>query len=166
MRTIYTAAPFLREDLSPLGSIARSAAAGVDAPRAFQALRASPFPTQVRLGQAPADDSGGGLLQDLENLIKSLGSDLDGVIAKLPVESAGPFRARRDECLTKSGYQKYKCLYDLLQDIRKALEGEPIGVTPVVKPPPAASTFPWLWVGVGGAAVLGLVITLATVGKK
>ena len=165
MRTIYTAAPFLREDLSPLGSIARTAAA-YDAPRAFQAMRTSPFPIQVRLGQAAEQDSGGGLLEDIGDLVKNLSGELDDVIAKLPVESAGPFRARRDECLKMSGYQKYKCLYDLLRDIRRALEGEPIGVTPAAKPPPAASTFPWLWVGVGGAAVLGLVITLATVGKK
>lgn len=163
MRTIYTAAPFLREDLSPLGSIARSAAS-YEAPRAFQAFRTSPMPTQVRLGQA--DESGGGLLEDIENLVKDLGGEIDDIIAKLPVESAGPFKARRDECLKMSGFQKYKCLYDLLRDIKRALDGEPISLTPPAVKPLPASTFPWLWVGIGGAAVVGLVITLATMGKK
>ena len=132
MRTLYTMAPFRREELSYLG-------AGVGM---------------------------GDILDDAEKLVVPLLKDLDDLIAKVPVEKAGPFKTRRDECLAESSVKKYACLYTLFQDIKDAVEGGSGGAAPPSSTPPPKSGFPWLWVGLAGAAVVGLVAVLATVARK
>lgn len=107
----------------------------------------------------------GDVIDEAEALIAPLLKDLDDVIAKLPVEKVGPFKTRRDQCLAESSVKKYMCLNTLYQDMKKALE-DPGGAAPPVVPPAPRSEFPWLWVGLGGAAVVGLVTVLALAARK
>lgn len=104
----------------------------------------------------------GSLLDDITDLVGDVGpllKDFDAALAKLPVGVAGPFAARRDECLKKSTVEKYKCLYDLFQDVKKALKDEEDKVSPApapVQPQPSGSGFPVVPVVIGGIAAAAI----------
>jgi hypothetical protein len=96
------------------------------------------------------DDLTGG---DVGGLLK----DLDELTLKLPVDVAGNFSKRRDECVAKPLILQYKCLYDLFQDMKKAYEGkEPPKTTPVTTPPPPKAEFPIVPVAIGAVAAAAL----------
>jgi len=104
-----------------------------------------------------------GFLEDLTGDLAPLMADLDSWIMKLPVDVAGNYAKRRDECMAKSTFSQYKCLYDLFQDIKREYrdDGEP--VNPVVKPtppPPPASSLPLLPIALG-AVGLGAILYIA-----
>lgn len=102
----------------------------------------------VRMGQL--DDLLG---EDITGLL----SDFDSLLLKLPVDVAGNFSKRRDECIAKPMISQYKCLYDLYQDIKKAYKDDGSPAVPVVVPPPAPkSEFPILPVAIGAIAAAGL----------
>lgn len=98
------------------------------------------------------DDLTGGSISDI------LG-ELDSFILKLPVDAAGPYAKRRDECMAKSTFSQYKCLYDLFQDAKKAYrdDGSPVAPTPV-KPPtqPPSSGLPILPIAAGAVGLAAI----------
>lgn len=110
------------------------------------------------LGQDAIKD----IFGDLGETVTGLIGDLDGYIEKLPVGVAGPYAARRDECMKKSTVEQYTCLYKLLQDIKDALKGEEDKPAPVVKPvvKTASSGFPIIPVAIGGVAVAAILYAI------
>jgi hypothetical protein len=93
---------------------------------------------------------------DLGETVTGLIGDLDGYIEKLPVGVAGPYTARRDECMRKSTVEQYACLYRLLQDIKDVLKGGGTNPSPTVKPPAkvqASGGLPIVPIVIGGVAV-------------
>lgn len=108
----------------------------------------------VRIGQQPfvgnfLDDlTGGG---DVGGIL----SEMDALILKLPVDVAGNFSKKRDECVAKPLISQYKCLYDLFQEIKKAYEGKgtPVNTPP---PPPPKSELPILPIAIGAVAAAAL----------
>lgn len=94
-----------------------------------------------------------------EAVIKLVG-ELDQYIEKLPVGVAGPYAQRRDDCMRKSTFEQYKCLYDLFQDIKQALKDEEDRpTTPPVKPPvkpPVSGGLPIVPIVVGGIAAAAI----------
>lgn len=105
-------------------------------------------------------DSFGGLAEELDELSDNL---LD-LIDEVPVGSVKKeFETRRDECMTKSTFSKYNCLYDLFQDIKAHLKGQgaalPPPKTPTKKPEP--STFPYIPVAIGSVALVALIYVIA-----
>ncbi len=116
-----------------------------------------------RLGQDFLEDLG---LDDIDELT----GQLDDVIAQLPVGTAGPFAKRRDECVAKSNVlEKYKCLYDLFQDVKGALRGEEEKQPPVQPPAPRPAAkeggFPIVPVAIGGIVVIGVAYMIIRGGK-
>lgn len=112
--------------------------------------RALGQPVRLVMGQNILDDLTGG---DVSGLLK----DLDELTLKLPVDVAGNFSKRRDECVAKPLISQYKCLYDLFQDMKKAYEGkEPPKTTPPPPPPPPKSEFPIVPVAIGAVAAVAL----------
>jgi hypothetical protein len=96
------------------------------------------------------DDLTGG---DVGGIMK----DLDELILKLPVDVAGNYSKRRDECIAKPLISQYKCLYDLFQDIKKAYKGDGTPVaTPPPPPPPPKSEFPIVPVAIGAVAAVAI----------
>lgn len=107
-------------------------------------------PVRVVMGQNILDDLTGG---DVGGILK----DLDELTLKLPVDIAGPFAKRRDECVAKPLISQYKCLYDLFQDMKKAYEGkEPAKTPPPPPPPPPKAEFPIVPVAIGAVAAAAL----------
>lgn len=187
-KTAYSNVLFTREDMTFMGDLRRSMA-GANRP----ALNGRPAGLPLRTAGGPAAGAGsfialgaplatrpagrpaasrarmGDIFEDIQKELGPLTSELDALIAKIPVETAGPFKARRDECLAKSStFSKYKCLYDLFRDVKNALEegGAPTGTQYVPPPPPPQeSQIPWLWIGMGaGALALVGVLAFATKG--
>lgn len=99
-----------------------------------------------------------GQLEDiLGDDVTGLIGDLDGLILKLPVDVAGNFSKRRDECVAKPMISQYKCLYDLFQDIKKAYKDDGSPVAPPPPPPPVAkSELPILPIAIGAVAAAAL----------
>ena len=100
-----------------------------------------------------------GQLEDiLGDDVTGLIGDLDGLILKLPVDVAGNFSKRRDECVAKPMISQYKCLYDLFQDIKKAYkdDGSPVAPPPPPPPPVAKSELPILPIAIGAVAAAAL----------
>jgi len=95
------------------------------------------------------DDLTGG---DVGGILK----DLDDLFLKLPVEVAGNYSKRRDECIAKPLISQYKCLYDLFQDMKKAVEGKTPAPVPLPPPPPPKSELPILPIAIGGVAAVTL----------
>ena len=113
------------------------------------------------LGQDLLEDIfGEGTEEDVEGLL----GGLESLIGKLPVGIAGPFTKRRDECLAKSNmFEKYKCLYDLFQDVKKAVKDEeerPTTPTTPPKPPAKDGGFPIVPVAIGAIAVAAIAFAL------
>lgn len=170
MKTAYRNDIFRREDTSFMGDLIRSVG---DRPtlqtRAIPVIPApsrhtpSAAPRAAMLQPVARGYAMGDLFDDLKGQVDTLAKDLDGLIAGLPVESAGPFKARRDECLTKDSVAKYKCLYDLYGDIKKALNNPTPNPYPV--PVAAPSQIPWMWIGVAGAGVVALLAIVALAKK-
>jgi hypothetical protein len=101
------------------------------------------------MGQGFLDDlTGGGVGEIL--------SELDSLILKLPVDVAGNFSRRRDECVAKPLISQYKCLYDLFQDIKRAYRGDGTPAPPVIPPKPPSTGLPILPIAIGAVAVAGL----------
>lgn len=89
--------------------------------------------------------------------------ELDSLIAKLPVNLVGQYSARRDECLKENILKKYKCLYNLAQDIKKSAQsggGQGLPVNPPISTTTAPSEFPIIPVVIGGVAAAALVYAL------
>jgi hypothetical protein len=103
------------------------------------------------LGQDDIKDIFGDVGEDVTKLV----GDLDQYIEKLPVGVAGPYAQRRDDCMRKSTLEQYKCLYDLFQDIKKALKDEEERPTvtpgPTIKPS-ASGGLPIVPIVIGGIA--------------
>jgi len=103
---------------------------------------------------------------DAEGLLKPL----DEAIAAVPVGALkSDFEKRRDGCMAEKIISKYKCLYDLFQDVKSAIkdgdQAPPTGGTPTggakTTPP---SEFPWVPVGI--AAGVGVAALLYFAFKK
>lgn len=173
MKTAYRNDIFRREDTSWMGDLIRSVGE-----RPTQFTRALPV-VPARGGHTPlpapralastwhpaVSPSGlGDIFDDIKAQVDTLLKDLDGLIAGLPVEAAGPFKARRDDCMKKDWFPKYKCLYDLYEDIKKALNNP----SPNPHPLPtvqAPAPIPWMWIGIAGAGALALVAIVALARK-
>jgi len=126
-------------------------------------FQASPFrpsygvrAVRVVMGQQPfvgnfLDDQTGG---DVGSIL----GDLDQLILKLPVDVAGNYSKRRDECIAKPLISQYKCLYDLFQDIKKAYkdDGTPAKPPPPPPPPPPKSELPIVPIAIGAVAAVAL----------
>lgn len=104
----------------------------------------------VHLGQGLDDVFDvGGLTRDVEDLL-----------GRMPDDLLGTFQPRYEECLRKldSGgatglYSGGRCLYGLFQDMKDAMrdrESRPIST----RQPSPSSGFPWIAVGIAGAAGL------------
>lgn len=99
---------------------------------------------------------GQGFLDELGGDAGALNAELESWIKQLPVDVAGNFSKRRDDCLAKPIISQYKCLYDLFQDIKKAVEGKNQAPPVVAPPPPAqASSLPILPIAIGAVVVAG-----------
>jgi hypothetical protein len=108
-----------------------------------------PIRQQATMGQSIFDELGGD--------VTAINTELDSWIKQLPVDVAGHFSQRRDACLAKPIISQYKCLYDLFQDIKKAVEGK--NQTPPVVPPPSpapSSGLPILPIAIGAVALAGV----------
>lgn len=93
-------------------------------------------------------------------------SDINSLLNKIPPETAGPYRAKFEEC-KKMGVtttQGAACVVQLYREIKEA---KPEAARPPSAPRPAAapSAFPVVPVLIGVAAAGGLVYFLATRGK-
>lgn len=115
-----------------------------------------PSAVRYRIGQQQRvnnffDDLTGG---DVTGILK----DLDDLFLKLPVDVAGNFAKRRDECIAKPLISQYKCLYDLFQDMKKAYEGKEPAKTPppAPPPPPPKEEFPIVPVAIGAVAAVAI----------
>ena len=114
-----------------------------------------PAAVRYRIGQQQRvnnffDDLTGG---DVTGILK----DLDELFLKLPVDVAGNYSKRRDECIAKPLISQYKCLYDLFQDMKKAYEGKtPSTTPPPPPPPPPKSEFPIVPVAIGAVAAVAI----------
>jgi len=101
----------------------------------------------------------GNFLDDLTGGdVGSILGDLDQLILKLPVDVAGNYSKRRDECIAKPLISQYKCLYDLFQDIKKAYkdDGTPAKPPPPPPPPPPKSELPIVPIAIGAVAAVAL----------
>jgi hypothetical protein len=125
-------------------------------------FQASPF--RASYGVQPVRVMGqpvfqGNFLDDLTGGdVGGIMKDLDELILKLPVDVAGNYSKRRDECIAKPLISQYKCLYDLFQDIKKAYKGDgtPTAPPPPPPPPPAKSEFPIVPVAIGAVAAVAI----------
>lgn len=104
-------------------------------------------------------------LSDIENLLE----EFDNLIGQVPVGAVrGSFETRRDGCVAEGNlYKRYKCMYDLFQDIKAHLKNGGNGVTPTPTPTPTKppeDTFPWVPVGI--AAGIGVAALLYFAFKK
>ncbi len=111
-------------------------------------------PARYAMGNFLDDLFGGGSSGDVGALLK----DLDELTLKLPVDVAGNFSKRRDECVAKPLISQYKCLYDLFQDMKKAYEGKEPAKQPVTPPPPPPpkSEFPIVPVAIGAVGLAAI----------
>lgn len=127
-------------------------------------FQASPF--RPSYGVQPARYSIGQPQESVHNFfddltgggdVGALLGDMDSLILKLPVDVAGNYSKRRDECVAKPLISQYKCLYDLFQDIKKAYKGDGSpAVTPPPTPPAPKSEFPILPIAIGAVAAAAL----------
>lgn len=126
-------------------------------------FQASPFrasygvqPMRAIMGQQTFQ---GNLLDDITGSgdVGGLLRDLDDLTLKLPVDVAGNFSKRRDECIAKPLISQYKCLYDLFQDMKKAVEGKDgKPAPPPPPPPPPKAEFPIVPVAIGAVAAVAI----------
>jgi hypothetical protein len=120
-------------------------------------FQSSPF--RSTYGLHPVRPRGLGQLDDLTEAVQPLLDEFDSFISKLPIEVAGPYAKRRDECMAKSTLSQYKCLYDLFQDVKRAYkdDGSPTAPAPV-KPstPPPSSGLPLLPIAAGAVGLAAL----------
>lgn len=135
MTTIFMTAPFRRFEL---GNHARLTMAGY--PRLAQGVRS--------------------LVTDILKEVGVTENDINGLLAKIPAEAAGPYRAQLEDCKKKglTTAEGAACAYALYQAIK---EGKP--VTPTTLPPPVVqqpSSFPVVPVLIGLAATGGLIYYL------
>jgi hypothetical protein len=107
-------------------------------------------------------------LSDVENLLE----EFDQLITEVPVGSVRDgFSKRRDDCVAEDNlYKRYKCLYDLFQDIKAHLKNGDKGVTPTPTPTPTAKppedTFPWVPVGIAAGVGVAALLYFAFRKKK
>jgi hypothetical protein len=117
----------------------------------------------------------GGVIDDiLEDIgldeVDDLLGGLDELIADVPVGALkDDYQKRRDACLEKSLPTKYTCLYDLFQDVKRALRDKDDDLPP--KPTltaDKAEADSWGWVpwAVGGVAAAGVVFAIIQATKK
>jgi hypothetical protein len=122
-------------------------------------FQASPFRSSYGL-QPVRQTVMGGWLDDLTTEITGedvggLLADMDSLIAKLPVDAAGNYGKKRDDCLAKPTIAQYKCLYDLFQEIKNHKDSAAPPVTPpAVKP--AATSLPIVPIAIGAVALAGV----------
>lgn len=166
MKTVYRNDVFRREDTGFIGEVIRSVGEKPTANARVMSVapvlgRHTPAPAPRPLGVRSAPHMGD-IFDDMKNQVDALLKDLDTLLASVPVESAGPFKIRRDACLAMDSIAKYKCLYDLYEDIKKALKNTAVTPYPA---PPAPPEIPWMWIGLAGAGVLALV-AIVSLAKK
>lgn len=133
----------------------------------------APF-ARYQLGWDPAPDLGQQVSPEtryvysvIGDILKEVGiseSDINDLINKIPPESAGPYRAKLEECKKKglTTAEGAACAYQLYKEIK---EGKPEPAAPKLPPPAPPSSFPVVPVMLGLAAAGGLVYFLATRGK-
>lgn len=102
-----------------------------------------------------------GQFEDVTEAVEPLLAELDDLIRKLPVDVAGNYAKRRDECMAKSVFSRYKCLYDLFQEAKAAYRdgGKPVPPTQPTQPtqPTTPSGGIPIWAfAVGGVALAGI----------
>lgn len=159
MKTVYRNDVFRREDTGFIGDVIRSVGEKPTPNARVMTVtpvlgRHTPAPAPKPLGMRNSGERMGDLVDDMKVQVDALLKDLDGLLAAVPVEAAGPFKARRDACLAMDSIAKYKCLYDLYGDIKKALNNTAVIPYPAPKPAPDNT---WMWVGIASAGALALV---------
>lgn len=160
MKTVYRNDVFRREDTGFIGEVIRSVGEKPTANARVMTIhpalgRHTPAPAPRPMGLRSAPQRMGDIFDDMKAQVDGLQKDLDDLLAKVPVEAAGPFKIRRDACLALDSIAKYKCLYDLYADIKKALNNTAPTTYPA--PVPAPAEIPWMWIGFAGAGALALV---------
>jgi len=95
----------------------------------------------------------GGILDDIAGDLTALNNEMDSFFQNLPVEVAGPYAKRRDECMAKPTIFQYECLWALFQEMKR---GTPPAPPPPPPAPPATSSFPIVPVAIGAVAAIGI----------
>ena len=88
---------------------------------------------------------------------------LDALIDQAPIGVLrDSYSTRRTECMAKSTFRKYGCLYDLLQDIKDDAKSEGRDLPPLptapAPTPPKADTFPWVPVAIAAGLGTGALV--------
>ena len=104
-----------------------------------------------------------GQFEDID--VESLSSGIIDLLGRLPEGLLGQYQARYDECQRKLGeggviglYQGGRCLKELYEDVREAVDREERPPTPPGTRPPPGGGFPWLIVGAVAAIGVGTAI--------
>jgi|FLYK01.1.fsa_nt_gi hypothetical protein len=134
---------------------------------------AEPF-GKLALGWSPAYSQGRtqetafGVFEDILQTFGIEEEDLIRLIDQLPKAAGEKYKAKYEECkkmglTTASGA---KCLYDLFQEVRRALKEEEEKKLTPARPLPQApqEAIPWWPFAIGGVAAAGLIVYLATRG--
>lgn len=124
-------------------------------------FQASPFRPAYGLQPVRAQSVMGSWLDDitggLTDEVKPLLDELDSWIMKLPVDVAGNYSKRRDECMAKPTFSQYKCLYDLFQEIKNRDDAPAAPPKPpAASPAPASTGIPSWAIAIGGVALAGV----------
>lgn len=117
-------------------------------------FQSSPF--RPSYGLQPASYNMGQLEDFLGEDITGLLGEFDSFLLKLPVDVAGNYGKKRDECIAKPFLRQYKCLYDLFQEIKKAYKDDGTPVTPTPTKPPPKSELPILPIAIGAVALTAI----------
>lgn len=118
-------------------------------------FQSSPFRSAYGLqpiGQPVSRPVMGDIFSDVGGELKALNDEMDSFFQSLPVEVAGPYAKKRDECMAKPIVLQYECLWALFQEMKKGGQPAP---TPPPAPPPAAP-FPIVPVAIGAVALVGV----------
>ncbi len=120
-----------------------------------------------RLGQDDLLDIFGDIIGADEinlSVVEDLLEEFDQLITAMPVGTLkDSYEKQREDCMEKSNlYSKYKCLYDLFQEVKRALKngGDGKVPTPTRDPKPKENGFPWVPVGIAAGVGLAAVIYL------
>lgn len=129
--------------------------------------RGTPVPGSVHwLGQAATTPPATTPAPSGSSDILGLNSSIESLLNQLPPETMGPYRERWNGCkkqisdggavgLVTGG----KCLYDLFEDLKKAMTGAK-PATPLPYVPPAATSFPIMPVAIAGIGSIMLIYGL------
>lgn len=151
-RTLFSASPF------QLGGYSRSMTP-VATRHQPMALRGPSFRP---VAHRPAKM--GDIFDDLMRQVEGLLPEVDDLIKQLPVEHAGNFEQRRDDCLAQPISTRYTCLIKLTREIRDAIKGEkdePTKTpTTTTNGKPPEKEFPWIWVAAGGVTLAAVIFAL------